>query len=61
MDGLGGSSYQPHTSESVPDEELERDEEGNLVGPHVRIVAQRPREKEIGKVEGKKGGVTSFS
>ena len=61
MDRPGGSSYQPHTSESVPDEEIERDEAGDIVGPHVRSVAQRPRAEEIGEVEGKKGKFNSFS
>jgi hypothetical protein len=56
-DRIGGSSYHPHTTEPIPDDELERDEDGNVTGPRVRVVEQRPRAEEIGDEPGKKGGV----
>jgi hypothetical protein len=56
-DRIGNSAYHPHTSERIPDDELERDDEGNVTGPRVRVVEQRPRAEEIGDEPGKKGGV----
>jgi hypothetical protein len=61
LHGLGGSSYRPHTSELIPDDEPGRDDEGNVAGPRVRLVAQKPSAEEIGEVEGKKGAVNSAS
>lgn len=56
---VGHSAYHPHTTEAIPDDELERDDDGVVIGPRTRVVAQRPRTEDIGEVEGKKGGVTT--
>lgn len=48
---VGPSSYHPHTTEPIPEDERV---EG---GPTVRLVPQRPRAEEQGEVPRKKGGV----
>jgi hypothetical protein len=50
---IGPDSYQPHTTEPIPDDERE---EG---GPRYRLVAQRPRASDIGDAPGK-GGVDRY-
>lgn len=54
---IGSSLYNPTTTERIPEDERETDEDGNVVGPHTRVVEQRPRAEEIGDEEGLKGGV----
>ena len=48
---VGPSSYQPHTTELIPEEEREPG------GPTMRLVPQRPRAMEIGEEPRRKGGV----
>ena len=57
----GPSSYRTHTSELIPDDELGRDDVGNVAGPRVRIVSQKPGAGEIGEVDDKKGSGNSAS
>jgi hypothetical protein len=54
---VGPEGYQPHRSEPIPDAERERDDDGNVIGPSARLVAQRPSAANQGEVAGVKGGV----
>ena len=56
---LGGSDYQPHVTVAIPEDEREKDSDGNIVGPNVKVVSQREHADEIGEKKGKKGGVNS--
>lgn len=48
---IGDSSYQPHTTEIIPDAKPGE--------PQYRLVPQKPRAENIGDVPGRKGGVTT--
>lgn len=54
---IGSSLYNPTTTERIPEDERETDDDGNVIGAHTRVVEQRPRAEDIGDEEGLKGGV----